>query len=65
MADIDPAEVAAGLMLDAARNVTELQVRNELGDLVGIDDLTDQEHEAMVAQVLDLIRTADIDIDTA
>lgn len=62
MPDIDPIEVAHGLMLDKARSVTALEVRNELGDLVAIGALTASEYEALVTQVLDEIQTADIEI---
>lgn len=63
MPAIDPVEVAHGLMFDAARNVTEWQVRNELCDFPGIDDLSGAELKALVAQVLDEIRTAGIAIE--
>lgn len=64
MPAIDPTEVAHGLMLDKARSVTRLEVCNELGDHfgVGIDDMPEREFEALVAQVLDEIQTADIEI---
>ncbi len=64
MAAIDLAAVAHGLMLNAARSVSELEIRNELGEhfCVGIDEMPESEFEALVAQVLDEIRTADIEI---
>lgn len=62
MLAIDPIEVAHGLMLDKARSVSRLEVRNELGDLVAIGTLTATDYEALVTQVLDEIQTADIEI---
>lgn len=64
MPGIDPAELAGGLMLDAARNVTERQIRNAIGDCAGSADLTEDETGELVQQIRDLIDTSDITIDT-
>lgn len=64
MPAIDPVEVAHALMLNAARSVSEREVRNELGDHVGvgIDEMPESEFDALVARVLDEVRTTDIEI---
>lgn len=55
--------LAADLMLDAARSVNRLDVRNAAGGHEDIADLTDDEYEAFLDQVLEFIETADIDIE--
>jgi hypothetical protein len=59
---IDPVEVAHGLMLDKARSVSRLEVRNALGDFPEAGDLSDEEFDALVRQALDEIEAADIEI---
>jgi hypothetical protein len=56
-------DLAVDLMLDAARSVTRLDVKNAAGGHEAVADLTDGEWEAFLDGVLDLIETADIDID--
>lgn len=63
MPDIDPAEIAVEQMLLAARNVSEQEIRNAIGDCAGSADLTGDETDELVKQVRDLIDTADIEID--
>lgn len=65
MADLDALvrEAAAGLMLDAARGVSLLQVRNCLGGHEDLADLGDGEFEGVLQAVLEAIETADITID--
>jgi hypothetical protein len=55
--------LAADLMLDAARSVSRLDVKNAAGGHEAVADLTDAEYGAFLDNVLDLIETADIDID--
>lgn len=62
MPDIDPVEVAHGLMLDAARSVTDRQIRNAIGDYEGSADLTSGECADLIAQVQHEIETADVEI---
>lgn len=56
-------DLAADLMLDAARSVTRLDVKNAAGGHEAVADLTDAEYETFLDGVLELIETADIDID--
>lgn len=64
MPAIDPVEVAHALMLDAARSVTNRQIRNAIGDHDGSADLSRDETAALIADVQHLIYTAEITIDT-
>lgn len=56
-------EVATELMLDAARSIDRLRVKNHVGGHEDLEELTDGEYEAFVAGVLERIETADITID--
>jgi hypothetical protein len=62
MPDIDPIEVAHDLMLDKARSISRLEVRNALGDFPEAGGLTDDEFDALIQAVRDEIETADIEI---
>jgi hypothetical protein len=56
-------DIAADLMLDAARSVSRSEVKNAAGGHEALEGLTDDEYEAFLDNVLDLIETADIEID--
>jgi hypothetical protein len=58
-------EVATELMLDAARSVTERQVKNMVGGHENLAGLTDGEYDDFVHAVLASIQTADITIDAS
>jgi predicted ABC-type ATPase len=64
---MDPDEYARALavdmMLDSARSVSRLDVRNAAGGHDAVADLDDAGYEAFLDQVLELIETADIDIE--
>lgn len=57
-------ETATELMLDAARSVSWLQIKNAVGGLPEAADMDDDEFERMITAVSETIQTADISIDT-
>jgi len=59
---IDPREIAADLMHDAARDITPLAILQHLEHAYGHGHATDAVLDGRIDQVLDLIATADIDI---
>ncbi len=56
-------DLAVDLMLDAVRSVSRLDVKNAAGGHEAVADLTDDEYEVFLDQVLELIETADVTID--
>lgn len=55
--------LAVDMMLDAARSVSRLDVKNAAGGHEAVADLTDDEYEAFLDSVLNHVETADIDIE--
>ena len=65
MADSLAAQMAPDLMLFAARTVTRLEVLNAFEDYPECPDLGTPEAEALATAVLELIETADVEIEVA
>jgi hypothetical protein len=55
--------LAAEMMIDAARSVSKSDVKYVVGGHEDLADLTDDEYEAWLDHVVELIETADITID--
>lgn len=63
MAETLAAQMATDLMLDAARSVSRRQVLNAFGGHEAAPDLDTEDADQLVDAVLELIETADIEIE--
>lgn len=65
MPDLDAlaAEIAPDLMIDRARSLDRLFVRNTIGGSADLENLTDDEYEDLIGRIISFAETADITIE--